>query len=115
MDNVKKYLKTVFGKTITFIQEEHLHKTFPFENIDYELLTFKLIGSKNQYVLVRFMGKFDIRIKTIEKLISNIRKELDAIPVLVFDELRIKPAKKSQEYFKKNFEVKMCIAKQSDK
>lgn len=89
MDNVKKYLKTVFGKTIIFLREEHLDKTFSFENIDYELLTFKLIGSTNQYVLVRFMGKFDIRTRTIEKLVYDIRKELDAIPVLVFDELRI--------------------------
>ena len=85
MDNVKKYLKTVFGKTITFILEEHLDKTFPFENTDCELLTFKLIGSPNQYVLVRFEEKFDIRIKTIERFISKIRKEVEAIPVLVFD------------------------------
>ncbi len=89
MDNVKKYLKTVFGKTIIFLREEHLDKTFSFENIDYELLSFELRGSPNRYVLVCFEEKFDIRTRTIEKLISEIRKELDAIPVLVFDELRI--------------------------
>ena len=89
MDNVKKYLKTVFGKTITFIQEEQLVQNLTVENIDCELLTFKLRHDLNRYVLVRFEKKFDIRTKTIQKLISDIRKEIDAIPVLVFDELRI--------------------------
>ncbi len=89
MDNVKKYLKTVFGKVITFNSKEQLEKKLTFENIDCELLTFGLREGLKQYVLIRFEEKFDIRIKTIEKLISDIRKELDAIPVLVFDELRI--------------------------
>ncbi len=89
MDNVKKYLKSVFGKAIVFIQKEQLVKNLTVENIDYELLSFELRGSPNRYVLVRFEEKFDIRTRTIEKLISEIRKELDAIPVLVFDELRI--------------------------
>lgn len=89
MDNVKKYLKTVFGNTITFIEKAQLVKKLTGENIDCELLTFKLRDGLNQYVLVRFEKKFDIRTKTIQKLISDIRKEVDAIPVLVFDELRI--------------------------
>ena len=89
MDNVKKYLKTVFGNTITFIEEEQLVKNLTSENIDCELLNFELRDGLNQYVLVRFEKKFDIRTKTIPKLISEIRKEVDAIPVLVFDELRI--------------------------
>ena len=89
MDNVKKYLKTVFGKAITFIQKEQLVKNLTVDNIDCELLTFELRGDLNRYVLVRFEKKFDIRTKTIQKLISEIRKEVDAIPVLVFDELRI--------------------------
>ena len=89
MDNVKKYLKTVFGNTITFIEEAQLAKKLTDENIDCELLTFKLRDGLNQYVLVRFEKKFDIRTKTIQKLISDIRKEVDAIPVLIFNELRI--------------------------
>ena len=89
MDNVKKYLKTVFGNTITFIEEAQLVKKLTGENIDCELLTFKLRDGLNQYVLVRFEKKFDIRTKTIQKLISDIRKEVDAIPVLIFNELRI--------------------------
>lgn len=89
MDNVKKYLKTVFGNTITFIEEAQLVKKLTDENIDCELLTFKLRDGLNQYVLVRFEKKFDIRTKTIQKLISDIRKEVDAIPVLIFNELRI--------------------------
>ena len=89
MDNVKKYLKTVFGNTITFIEEAQLVKKLTGENIDCELLTFKLRDGLNQYVLVRFEKKFDIRTKTIQKLISEIRKEVDAIPVLIFNELRI--------------------------
>lgn len=89
MDNVKKYLKTVFGNTITFIEEEQLVKNLTSENIDCELLSFELRDGLNQYVLVRFEKKFDIRTKTIPKLISEIRKEVDVIPVLVFDELRI--------------------------
>ena len=89
MDNVKKYLKSVFGKAITFIQEEQLVKNLAVDNIDCELLTFELKDGLNQYVLVHFEKKFDIRTKTIQKLISEIRKEIDAIPVLVFDELRI--------------------------
>ncbi len=89
MDNVKNYLKTVFGKAITFIQKEQLVKNLTVDNIDCELLTFELIEGLNQYVLVCFEKKFDIRTKTIPKLISEIRKEVDAIPVLVFDELRI--------------------------
>lgn len=89
MDNVKKYLKSVFGKAIAFVQEEQLVKNLIVENIDCELLTFELREGLNQYVLVRFEKKFDIRTKTIQKIISEIRKEVDAIPVLVFDELRI--------------------------
>ena len=89
MDNVKKYLKTVFGKAITFIQKEQLVKNLIVDNIDCELLSFELRDGLNQYVLVRFEKKFDIRTKTIQKLISEIRKEVEAIPVLVFDELRI--------------------------
>ena len=89
MDNVKKYLKTVFGKAITFIEEEQLVKSLTIDNIGCELLTFKLRDGLNRYVLVRFEKKFDIRTKTIQNLISEIRKEVDAIPVLVFDELRI--------------------------
>ena len=89
MDNVKKYLKTVFGKAITFIEEEQLLKNLTSENINCELVTFELRDGLNQYVLARFEKKFDIRTKTIQKLISEIRKEVDAIPVLVFDELRI--------------------------
>ena len=89
MDNVKKYLKTVFGNTITFIEEAQLVKSLTIDNIGCELLTFKLRDGLNQYVLVRFEKKFDIRTKTIQKLISDIRKEVDAIPVLIFNELRI--------------------------
>ena len=89
MDNVKNYLKTVFGKTITFIQKEQLVQNLTVENIDCELLTFKLRHDLNRYVLVRFEKKFDIRTKTIKKFMSDIRKKVDAIPVLVFDELRI--------------------------
>ena len=89
MDNVKNYLKTVFGKTITFIQKEQLVQNLTVENIDCELLTFKLRHDLNRYVLVSFEKKFDIRTKTIKKFMSDIRKKVDAIPVLVFDELRI--------------------------
>ena len=89
MDNVKNYLKTVFGKTITFVQEEQLVQNLTVENIDCELLTFKLRHDLNRYVLVSFEKKFDIRTKTIKKFMSDIRKKVDAIPVLVFDELRI--------------------------
>ena len=76
MDNVKNYLKTVFGKTITFVQEEQLVQNLTVENIDCELLTFKLRHDLNRYVLVRFEKKFDIRTKTIKKFMSDIRKKL---------------------------------------
>ncbi len=89
MDNVKKYLKTVFGNTITFIEKAQLVKSLTVDNICCELLTFELRDGLNRYVLVRFEKKFDIRTKTIQNLISDIRKEVDAIPVLIFNELRI--------------------------
>lgn len=87
MDNVKKYLKNVFGKAITFIEEEQLVKSLTIDNIGCELLTFELRDGLNQCVLIRFEKKFNI--KTIKKFMSDIRKKVDAIPVLVFDDLRI--------------------------
>lgn len=82
MENVKNYLKNIFGKEVAFVAEEK-------EYDGYEVSRFQLNDNLKQFVLVNFENQLEIRTRKIKSIVVKLQGELDAIPVLVFDELRL--------------------------
>jgi hypothetical protein len=82
MENVKNYLKNIFGKEVAFVAEEK-------EYDGYEVSRFQLNDNLKQFVLVNFENQLEIRTRKIKSIVVELQGELDAIPVLVFDELRL--------------------------
>ena len=89
MNSAIGYLKSIFGNKITFLYNEY-EKNMPlYLNEQFVFLKFKINGYENKYILTQPKEKFEIKINTIRKQISQIKKFLDCIPVMVFDELRL--------------------------
>ena len=82
MKNAKNYLKNIFGKEVSFVDAEK-------EYANYEALKFKLNDSSKQFALVHFENKLEVRTEKIKQVVLELKNELNAIPVLVFDELRL--------------------------
>lgn len=89
MKDIKNYLKSVFGKTINYISEDEENRTIVIENIEFQIQIFTMNGNTQEFVLVEPKEKFDVRIKTLNNIVSEVRATLNATPVLVFDELRV--------------------------
>lgn len=89
MNNTIIYLKSVFGNRITFLYNEY-EKNMPLYIIEqFTFLKFEIDGNKNKYILVKPNDKIEIKINTIRKQISQIKKYSNCFPVMVFDELRL--------------------------
>lgn len=89
MNSAIGYLKSIFGNKITFLYNEY-EKNMPlYLNEQFVFLKFKINGYENKYILTQPKEKIEIKINTIRKQISQIKKFSDCIPVMVFDELRL--------------------------
>lgn len=89
MNSAIGYLKSIFGNKITFLYNEY-EKNMPlYLNEHFVFLKFKINGYENKYILTQPKEKIEIKINTIRKQISQIKKFSDCIPVMVFDELRL--------------------------
>lgn len=89
MNNVIAYLISVFGNKITFLYNEYERNMPLYMNEQFDFLKFKIDGNENKYILTRPKEKIEIKINTIRKQISQIKKFSNCIPVMVFDELRL--------------------------
>lgn len=89
MNSAIGYLKSIFGNKIIFLYNEY-EKNIPlYLNEQFVFLKFKINGYENKYILTQPKEKIEIKINTIRKQISQIKKFSDCIPVMVFDELRL--------------------------
>ena len=89
MNDVIGYLKSIFKNKITFLYNEHERNMPLYLTEQFVFLKFKIDGNDNKYILTESKEKIEIKINTIRKQISQIKKFSDCIPVMVFDELRL--------------------------
>lgn len=89
MNSAIGYLKSIFGNKITFLYNEYERNMPLYLNERFVFVKFKISGYDNKYILTQPKEKIDIKINTIRKQISQIKKFADCIPVMVFDELRL--------------------------
>lgn len=89
MNDVIGYLKSIFGNKITFLYNEHERNMPLYLNEQFVFLKFIIDGNENKYILTQPKEKIEIKINTIRKQTSQIKKFSNCIPVMVFDELRL--------------------------
>lgn len=89
MDNTLNYLKEIFG---TNIKSEYgkFYDTFPMYMTErYKFYFIKLPTEDVSYVLVKPLRKQDININQIKKQIKQIYNYSEAVPIFIFESLRL--------------------------
>ncbi len=89
MNDVIGYLKSIFKNKITFLYNEHERNMPLYLTEQFVFLKFKIDGNDNKYILTEPKEKIEIKINTIRKQTSQIKKFSNCTPVMVFDELRL--------------------------
>lgn len=89
MNDVIGYLKSIFKNKITFLYNEYERNMPLYLTEQFVFLKFKIDGNDNKYILTESKEKIEIKINTIRKQTSQIKKFSNCIPVMVFDELRL--------------------------
>ena len=74
MNDVIGYLKSIFKNKITFLYNEYERNMPLYLTEQFVFLKFKIDGNDNKYILTEFKEKIEIKINTIRKQISQIKK-----------------------------------------
>jgi len=89
MDNTMRYLKDIFGNDVK-TQYDKFYNAFPMYMMERYIFRFvKLPHEEQSYVLVKPLKKQDININQLKKQIKQIYGYADAVPVFVFESLRL--------------------------